>query len=399
MLIRDARVVTLAGGPGPRRGDAGRDLGVIERADVRVVDGTIDAVGDGLDVPEDGSEIVADGAVVMPAFVDCHTHACWAGERLDEWERKLAGATYLELLEAGGGIMATVRAVRAASDEALEANVLENLRPAHRHGTATIEIKSGYGLTTRDELRMLQAITRAAARWAGTVVPTACIGHALDPGQTDQIQRTISETLPAVSETLPGVTIDAYCERGAWSLDDCLRLFEAAQALGHPVRVHADQFNDLGLIPEAVRRGFVSVDHLEASTPEHLDALAASDTFGVVLPCSGFHTDGRYADARRFVDAGGALALATNTNPGSSPCAAVPFAIAMGVRGCGLTPAEAITAATVNAAALLGFDDRGRIEPGCRADLILLDRRDERELAHSFGANPVVATIIAGQAV
>jgi len=205
--------------------------------------------------------------------------------------------------------------------------------------------------------------------------------------------------LPAVSAEFPGVTVDAYCERGAWSLADCLRLFDAALEAGHPVRVHADQFNDLGMIPEAIRRGVRSVDHVEASTPEHLPELAASGVFGVVLPVSGLHLDGRFADGRGFVDAGGALVLATNLNPGSGPAYDLATAVALGVRKCGLTPAEAIAACTANAAALLGFGDLGRIEPGCSADLVLLRYRDETALAHDLGGRHVDAVVCAGEMV
>lgn len=406
ILIRDARVLTMPGGPGPRRGRALGDLGVLPRADVLIEGDRIAEV-----IPSDGSppeggsrsavsslrEIDAGGRVLMPAFVDCHTHACWAGARLDEWDRKRAGAAYLEILAAGGGIMSTVRAVRAASEEELAGTLLQRLGVMLREGTTTVEVKSGYGLTTAEELKMLRAIAVAAAAWPGTVVPTALLGHAVDHGQPGFVERTIAETLPAVSAAFPGIVVDAYCEAGAWSLPETLRLMERAKELGHPVRVHADQFNDLGVIPEAVRRGFLSVDHLEASTPERLAALAKSETYGVMLPCAGFHTDGRYADGRRFVDAGGALAIATNCNPGSAPTSSMPMAVALAVRFCGLSPAEAIGACTVNAASLLGLADRGRIAPGLRADLVLLRHRDERELAHEFGGNPVDVVICGGR--
>lgn len=399
VLIRDARVLTLAQGDRPRRGPALADPGVLPNADVLVEGGRIAGVGAGLDPPAGARTIEAGGRVLMPAFVDCHTHACWAGDRLDEWERKQAGATYLELLEAGGGIMSTVRAVRAASEAELAESLGRRLGWMLREGTATAEIKSGYGLSTEHELKMLRAIAAAGDRWAGTAVPTACIGHAIDGDESAFVARTIEETLPAVHAEFPGVAIDAYCERGAWSLADCLKLFDRALELGHQLRVHADQFHDLGMIPEAVRRGFRSVDHLEASTPEHLRVLAESGTFGVMLPCAGFHVDGRYADGRAFVDAGGALAVATNVNPGSAPCASVPLAVALAVRHLGLTAREAISACTVNSAALLGLDDRGVIAPGMRADLVLLRHTDERQLGYEFGGNPVDLVVCGGEVV
>lgn len=409
LFVRNARVLTLRGGPGPRRGTELRCIEAIDGADVVVRDGIIDSVNVGLTPPAGARVIDASGRVLMPAFVDAHTHACWAGERLDEWEMKQRGATYLDILRAGGGIMSTVRAVRAASEDELAESLVRRLRWMLNEGTTAVEVKSGYGLSTKDELKMLRAIRKAcrtmcdegagpAAGPCAVVVPTACIGHAIDTDVISFVDRTITETLPAVTEEFPGVTIDAYCEKGAWSLDDCIRLFEAARERGHPIRVHADQFNSLGMIPVALRLGAHSVDHLEASDPRELDALAGSGTFGVMLPASGFHVDGRYANARRFVDAGGALVIASNCNPGSAPTSSMPMIIALATRYLGLSAAEAITACTVNAAALLGLHERGRIEPGCRADLILLRHDDERQLGYEFGGNPV-DMVIAGGAI
>ncbi len=393
-LIRNARLLTFDNGiEGTRRGSALGETGAIDNGWIRFDDDRILDLGS---CPMSGGKREADhvvdaaGRVVMPAFIDAHTHACWAGERLDEWEMKQRGATYLDILKAGGGIMSTVRAVRNASEDELVATVRKHLNRMWREGTRTVEIKSGYGLTTDDELKMLRAISAAAADWAGTVIPTALIAHAKDTEQPDFIERTISETLPAVHDAFPGIAIDAYCEEGAWSLDETVALFEAAATLDHPLRVHADQFNELGMLDEAIRLGAVSVDHLEATSDAALERLAASDTFGVMLPCSGFHVDGRYADGRRFVDAGGALVIATNCNPGSAPTSSMPMAIALAVRHLGITAAEAIGACTVNAAALLGLEDRGVLRPGARADLIMLDESDERQLGYSFGGNPVV---------
>lgn len=401
IMFRNARVLTLAEGSRPRRGRELADLAPLDGADVLVHGGVIVAVGPGLEPPEHTTVIDARGRVLMPAFTDCHTHACWAGDRLDEWEMKQRGASYLDILQSGGGIMSTVRAVRGASREQLTQSLLVRLHAMLAEGTTAVEIKSGYGLTTADELKMLGAITDAAGRWPGRVRLTACIGHAKDPDRTDFVGHTIHETLPAVHAAFPGCTIDAYCEQGAWSLDETVRLFDAAADSGLPVRVHADQFNELGMLDAAIGLGAVSVDHLEATSPDALVRLAESDTMGVMLPCSGFHVDGRYADGRRFVDAGGALAIATNANPGSAPCLSMPMAIALAVRHLGLTAAEAITASTVNAATLLGFHDSGTIAPGQRADLVLLRHTDERQLGYEFGgrhADPVFCEgrIVAG---
>ncbi len=388
LLITGARVLTLEG----------NGLGAIEGADVLIRGGVIERVAGSIQEPV-RQRFDAGGRVLMPAFIDCHTHACWAGSRLDEWERKLRGATYLEILESGGGIMSTVRAVRDASRNDLRDQLTLRLERMKSLGTLTAEVKSGYGLSTRDELKMLEAISEADEHWPGSVILTACIGHAKDPGVADFVRQTIEETLPEITRCFPGIAIDAYCETGAWSLDETLRLMDAALEAGHRVRVHADQFNDLGTIPEAIRRRFVSVDHLEATTPENLDALARSDTFGVMLPICGLHLDNRFADGRRFLDNGGHLAIASNYNPGSAPSCSMPMVIWAAVRHLGLLPDEAIAAATLGPAALLGLQDRGQVRPGCRADLILLDTADERKLAFEFGASPIAAAWAAGRKI
>jgi imidazolonepropionase len=271
-----------------------------------------------------------------------------------------------------------------------------------REGTTTVEVKSGYGLDLETELKMLRAIRAASAAWPGAVERTALLGHAIDPERRHFVQRTVDQTLPAVRDAFGTLTIDAFCEEGAWSLEDCEELFAAAIAAGHPVRVHADQFNSLGMVEWAARQGpdvVRSVDHLEASSGATLAALARSGVFGVALPCTGFHTDGRYMNARAFVDAGGALAIATNCNPGSAPTHSMPMAIALAVRHCGLSPAEAISACTVNAAALLGLLDRGVVAARRRADLVLLRHTDERLLAYEFGGDPTDLVVCAGEIV
>jgi len=396
--IRNARILTLAGGAEPRRGAALGELGVIPAGDVLVADGRINAVGPGLTGPAGATVIEANGRVLLPGFVDCHTHACWAGDRMEEWGMKLRGVPYLEILKKGGGIHATVRSVREATQKQLAANLRDRLALMLREGTTTVEVKSGYGLTTEAELKMLRAIRRAAADWPGTVVSTALLGHAFEGDPDDYARMVVKEMLPEIAREFPEITVDAFCEKEAWSVEACVKLFEKAHK-HHPIRVHADQFNSLGMIPEAIRLFARSVDHLEASRKDDLVALAKSPTLGVILPCTGFHTDGRYARAGFFVDQGGAVALATNCNPGSSPVHSMPFAIALAVRHCGLTPAEAIAAATVNAAAVLGLKDRGRVEAGLRADLLLLHCKDERLLAYEVGGNPVDKVICGGVVV
>lgn len=397
--IVNARVVTLAGGVRPRRGRELGELGVIPMGEVAIDEGRVAAVraqDREIDARGEPGVVDARGRVVMPAFVDAHTHACWAGSRLDEWEMRLRGAGYLEIMGAGGGIMSTVRSTRAAGEDELIDLTRGRLRRVRAAGTGAIEIKSGYGLDADTELRMLRT-ARAAAEAEGLAVAlTALLGHAIDPAVQGFAQRTIDHTLPAVSAAMPNVAIDAYCERGSWSVEETVRLLARARELGHPVRVHADQFNSLGMVGEAIALGARSVDHLEASTPDDLERLAASETFGVMLPLCGLHLDGRYADARRFADAGGALCLASNLNPGSAPSGSMPLVMALGVRALRLTPAEAIVACTVNPAALLGMTDRGTIEPGMRADLVLLRSRDERDLAYEIDGSTIDRVFLGG---
>ncbi len=395
--IRNARVLTLAGALSPRRGKDAGELGVIERGWVRVEGERIAALGAGDLSSGSSNDIDAAGRVLLPGFVDCHTHACWAGDRFDEADQRLAGVPYLDILAAGGGIMSTVRATRAASREILAALTLERLRTAARLGTTTIEVKSGYGLTPADEVKMLEAIRDASRATPQTVVATFLGAHAKDPANERSVEETIEVTLPRVAGLFPRIACDAYCERGAWSLEECVRLFTAAQRLGCPLRVHSDQFNALGMTSAAISLGARSVDHLEASTDEEIARLAASSTIGVVLPGCGFHLDGRFAPARALLDQGGAIAIASNCNPGSSPTLSMPFVIALAVRSCRLTPAEAIVAATVNAAHVLGLGgELGSIEVGRRADLQLLPSRDERTLAYEYAAPGPDAIWIAG---
>jgi imidazolonepropionase len=387
LLIRHARLVPGAG------------LGPPFRGSLRVRGEHIAELGTTLS-PEPGERVLEAGErVLLPGLVDAHTHAIFAGDRLDEFELRQQGKTYLEILAAGGGILSTVRAVRATSEEQLAESLGERLRVMLEQGTTSVEVKSGYGLSTEGELKMLRAIRRAAQGFPGTVVATALLGHALDPEQPHFLERVLDETLPAVHAEFPGLAIDAFCERGAFSVADCRRLFERALELGHPVRLHTDQFTALGGLQLALELGARSVDHLEATPRTDLERLARSQTFGVLLPVSGFHTDDRYADARTLLDAGGKLVLASNYNPGTSPCSSLPFVIGLGLRKLGLSVPEAIQACTQTAAELLGLGDRGTLAVGARADLILLRHRDERLLGYELGGNPVDRVIVAGREI
>jgi imidazolonepropionase len=268
-----------------------------------------------------------------------------------------------------------------------------------RGGTTTVEVKSGYGLTIEAESKMLHAIQRAAQEWSGTMVPTALLGQGIEGDAATHTRMVVREMLPAIWHEFPGITIDACCEENGWPVEACVRLFDRATKHGLTIRVQVDQATSAGMIPEALKLHARSVDHVENATKADLLALAASDTFGVITPAMSFHTGGRYARGGAFVDSGGLIALASDYNAAVSPTHSMPFVVALAVRFCGLTVAEAINASTVNAAALLGFVDRGTIEPGQRADLILLRHRDERLLAYELGGNPVDVVISGGKRI
>jgi len=393
LILHDARILTLAGPKdGPRRGAAMRELGVIERGFVVSEGGRIAAVGAGDPPRIEGERRSLGGRVLMPAFVDCHTHACYAGDRYAETARRLAGVPYLELLAAGGGIMSTVRATRAAGADELARGLRARLDAMRRTGTLTVEVKSGYGLDLETELRMLDAVVAAGRDGPARVVPTFLGAHAIDGDEGAYCARVVDEVLPAVVARFGPVACDAYCEKGAWSPAWTTRLFERARALGCPLRVHVDQFHELGFLGTAIALGARSVDHLEASSREALELVARSDATAVLLPGCGLTLDGRYANGRAIVDAGGAVAVATNCNPGSSPVTSMPLAIALAARFCGLDHAEAIVAATANAAHVLGLGaEVGSIEPGKRAFLVELPTADERALAYEWGIAAPIA--------
>lgn len=377
----------------PRRGAEMRDLGVVAHGYVHIEGSRIVdvAAGEPSRAQRAGAEIVdARGCVVLPGFVDCHTHACWAGERWDEWEQKLAGASYLELLSAGGGILSTVRAVRAATEASLAAGLDARTRQMAAYGTTTVEVKSGYGLDFENEVKMLAAIHATAAESPLRLIPTFLAAHAIDPECSAFVDRTIDDTIPAVLRKFPRLTVDAYCENGSWSVRECERCFGRAIEYGSAIRVHTDQFTSLGMIPVALALAARSVDHLEAATDHDLDLVAKSSTIAVGLPATAFCLSTPMLRARRFIDAGGALALATNANPGSAPVRSMPIVISLAVREMGLTPAEALTTVTMNAACVLGIaPECGSIESGKSADLVLWPFDDERALGYELsGALP-----------
>jgi imidazolonepropionase len=393
LLIRDlAQVVTPASASAPARGAALADVTVIEDGFVLSEGDAIRAVGRMADLgslPDNVRELDGRGRCAVAGLVDCHTHACFAGDRVEEFARRAAGATYEELHAAGGGIMATVGATRAASEPELEQTVRRHRQWMLRAGTTTFESKSGYGLDRETELASLRAIASAGG------VPTWLGAHAVPPEHRDAdayLDFALTEVLPEAARLAEAA--DVFLERGAFDAAQARRYLEACRGAGLALRLHGDQFTEQGAVPLAIELGARSIDHLEATGPEGVGALAESSVVAVLLPASALFLDRPMPPARALVDAGAAVALATDFNPGSAFCESLPIVCSLAATQLHLSPAEALTACTLNAAAVLGRADRiGRLAAGYAADVVLLDAPDWRYLAYHLGG-PVVAEVV-----
>ena len=393
LLIRDlAQVVSPAGADAPLRGRALGDLVRLDDGYILCDGGRIEAVGRMRDLgPLDGDveELDGRGRCAVPGLVDCHTHAAFGGDRVEEFSLRAAGASYEELHAAGGGILSTVAATRAAGREGL-ARAVERHRDWMVHaGTTTFEAKSGYGLDRETELSSLRAIAAAGG------IPTWLGAHAVPPEHDDAdayLDFLLAEVLPAVPPLAEAA--DVFLERGAFDASQARRYLGACRDAGLALRLHGDQFTESGAIPLAVELGARSVDHLEATGAEGIATLAASGVVGVLLPASALFLDRPMPPGRRLVDAGAAVALATDFNPGSAFCESLPLVCSLACTQLRLSPAEALGACTVNAAHVLGRSDRlGRLSPGFAADVTLLDAPDWRYLAYHLGG-PVVAGVV-----
>jgi imidazolonepropionase len=395
LLIRDlAQLATPAGTAAPLRGPALGDVEVVEEAYVLCEDGRVAAIGRMAELPplgDDVEELDGRGRAAVPGLVDCHTHACFAGDRVEEFALRAAGASYEELHAAGGGILSTVRATRAAGAEELTAAVRRHRSWMLRAGTTTFEAKSGYGLDHATELASLGAIRAAGG------IPTWLGAHAVPPefdSPDSYLDFALAEVLPAASELAEAA--DVFLERGAFDAAQARRYLEACRAAGLELRLHGDQFTEAGAIPLAAELGARSVDHLEATGEDGVRRLAASPVAGVLVPVSALFLGRPMPPARALVDAGAAIALATDFNPGSAFCESLPLVCSLGCTQLGLSPSEALAACTVNAAHVLGRADAlGRLAPGFEADLVLLDAPDWRYLAYHLGG-PVVHTVVKG---
>jgi imidazolonepropionase len=397
LLVRDlAQLATPAGDDAPVRGSALGVVDVIENAYILCVDGRIESVGTMRDLGPLASEVDeldGRGLCAVPGLVDCHTHPAFGGDRVEEFSLRAGGASYEDLHAAGGGILSTVSATRAAGEGGLAESVRLHRDWMRRAGTTTWEGKSGYGLDRETELASLRAVADAGG------APTWLGAHAVPPEFDDAdayLDFALEEVLPDAAQLAEAA--DVFLERGAFDARQARRYLEACRDAGLALRLHGDQFTESGAIPLAAELRARSVDHLEATGADGIAALAASDVTAVLLPASALFLGRPMPPGRALVDAGAAVALATDFNPGSAFCESLPLVCSLAATQLGLAPAEALAACTVNAAHVLGRADRkGRLARGYDADVTLLDAPDWRYMAYHLAAPVVAGVVVAGQ--
>lgn len=414
LLISNIGQLVTCASSKPKRGREMLDVGLVENGSVAIANGKIVAVGkaEDLERSHDAEDhIDAEGKVVCPGFVDPHTHIVFAGDRLDEFELKIKGADYLDILEHGGGIISTVRETRAATLDSLVEVSRKRLDKMLACGTTTAEIKTGYGLNTETEMKMLSAIEELERTHSVNIVPTFLAAHAIPPESKDQPEKYVNlicDTMLSsawkwfVASDFHGRTpffCDVFCEKGAFTLAQSKKILETAKSLGFQLKAHVDEFTNLGGSRLAIGMGATSIDHLDAISDDEIKLLAKSDTLAIMTPAVNFNFgNSHFADARKLIDAGCAIALSTDYNPGSAPCPSQPMAMAIACRYQKLIPSEALNAATINAAFAIGMGDRlGSIEVGKQADLLILDTEDYRETAYEFGGNSISNIIKKGK--
>ena len=414
LITNIGQLVTCASGGKPKRGAEMRDVGIIGNGAVAIKDGKFEAVGtsDEINAVYTADEVIdAGGKVVCPGFVDPHTHIVFAGDRLNEFELKIKGAEYLEILANGGGIVSTVKHTRDASFDELVEQSRKRLDKMLACGTTTAEIKTGYGLNTEAELKMLRVIEELDKTHPIDLVPTFLAAHAVPPefkeNSDGYVDLICGEMLPAASVwyeashfSVIGTPFfaDVFCEKNAFDLDQSRRVLETAASLGFRLKAHVDQFTNLGGSAFSIASDAVSIDHLDAISDDEIESLAKSDTVGVVIPTENFSAGKtQFANARKMIDASCAMAISTDYNPGSAPCPSMPMAMAISTRYQKLLPSEALIASTLNAAFAIGLGKtHGSIEVGKVADLVVLDMKDYRQLAYEFGGNQLGSVIKAG---
>jgi imidazolonepropionase len=411
LLTNIGQLLTLrSADPGPRRGRKLAEVALLEDAAVLCAGGKIVSFGRAKDALRDPwlrknrgrvTEIDCRGGVVLPGFVDSHTHPAFVEPRLVDFEKRIAGATYEAIAEAGGGIRSSVEAVRGASRRALAGKVASALRQMAEQGTTTVEAKSGYGLSVSAEMKSLQAIGDAARGWPGTVVSTLLGAHVVSTEFRNDPAAYVSEVcgkmIPQTAKMKLAQFVDVFCDRGAFTPDQTEEIFRAAQEHGLGVRAHICQLAQCALEP-LLRFDPASFDHMDHVSDADIARMARANTVATLVPGANYFLGlGKYPPARQLIDADAAVALATDFNPGSSPTASMPFVLSLACTQMRMLPAEAIAAATINGAWALRLADRkGSIEPGKDADLAVFDVRDFREIAYWFAADRCVFVVLNG---
>lgn len=411
LFFRNARqLLTLAGPPAPRRGRDLGELGIIEDGAVLTKGATIHCVGRTRDLVAEARSLNAKvidcrGRVVMPGFVDCHTHLVFAGHRLEDYELRLRGVTGAEIVRRGGGIQFSARQVAVATERALVAQAQTFLHQFAAYGTTTIEVKSGYGLDVANEIKILEAVRKLQKVSPLELVPTLMAGHAIPPKFTNKraayVKMMERRLIPLVARKKLAEFVDCFCDRGAFTPEECSTLLRAGAKRGLIPRIHAEQIAHTGSTRLATALEAASADHLDNITAPEIADLARSKVVAVLLPGANFHLATRsMAPARRLIEKGAAVALATDFNPGTSPTLNMQFILSLGCSLMRMMPAEAISAATINAAYSLRRADRiGSLEPGKQADLAVMDVEDYRMIPYYFGWNHCVMTVKNGRIV
>jgi imidazolonepropionase len=408
LLISNATQIVTLMGRAPRRGRALGELGIIRNGAVLVRDGRIAAVGSAQRIERmkearRAMKLDARGKVLLPGFVDSHTHLVFAGNRAEEYERRIAGASYEEIAKSGGGILSTVRKTRSASEESLFARAQSWRKEFAAHGTTTVEAKSGYGLDAASEVKILRVLKRLRGASPCDVVPTFMGAHVVPreykKNPDAYVELLCTKLIPQVAREGLAEYCDVFCDRGAFSVAQARRILTAARACGLEPRIHANQLADIGAAELAVELHAASADHLEKLTVAQIRVLAKSDVCCTLLPGCCFHLGLRdFAPARKLIDAGAIVALASDFNPGTSPTLNMQMVISLACTQMRMTPAEAIAAATINAACALRRADRvGSIEVGKYADLAVFAVEDYREIPYYFGVNHCRLTLRRGR--
>jgi imidazolonepropionase len=402
LLIRGISQLATPSVAGPVHGAAMRELCVTGRAAFAIADGLICWVGEEAQWRGEAEQSVDCGdRAVTPALIDPHTHAVWMGDRLADFEARACGVSYEQILQRGGGIRSTIRKTAAATRAELAAAARPRIQALVRSGAATIEVKSGYGFTAEAELRMLEAVADVAAETSARLIATLLI-H-IPPENAGEREGYLEEVrsflIPEAARRRLARAVDVFVEKEAWSAGEAATLIRCARAHGLGAKLHTEQFHNVGGLELGIRENVLSVDHLEACRTEQCSLLAGASSVATILPGVTLHLGIPAAPGRELIDGGAAVAVGTDLNPGSSPLYSMASALALAVRLNGLSPSEALTAGTVNAAAALGLNDCGRLEAGCRADFLVMESVDWRELVYALGCNPVREVWIAAKRV